>query len=68
MRTYLILALFAACSSSSDHPDPGACPALTKPKTGGTMHDGFTEGSTDATWKAADSPHIVKGITFEDAT
>ena len=68
MRTNLVLVLLLAGCSSNGTSDPGPCPAMSKPKSGGTMHDFESEGSTDAVWKAADSPHIVNSVAFDDAS
>ena len=52
------LVLAAGCAAEDGA--AGGCPALTRPRSGGTEHGiGFSAEGVDETWTAADSPHIT---------
>lgn len=64
-----ILVLLLAAAACNDHPNAGGCPALTKPKSGGTMHSYPAQSEADGTvqvWKAEDSPHLVATYELSD--
>lgn len=48
----------------------GACPALTKPRSGGVSHRTLTGDEVTETWKASDSPHIVnyRSVMYSELT
>jgi hypothetical protein len=65
-KPILLLFVTAACSQQSD---PGLCPALTKPRSGGTMHSFPDQSDSDGAvqiWTAADSPHYVATYELSD--
>ena len=55
------LALLAIVAVGCSEPDNGggACPALTKPRSGGVTHRTLGSDEVTETWLAADSPHVV---------
>jgi len=65
-KLILVLLVTASCSESSD---ADGCPALTKPRSGGTMHSYPEQSEADGTvqvWKAEDSPHFVATYELSD--
>jgi hypothetical protein len=67
--TSSILVLLLAAAACTDNSKAGGCPALTKPKSGGTMHSYPDQSPDDGTvqvWKAEDSPHFVATYELSD--
>jgi len=61
------LTLALAASACTNDSKAGGCPALTKPKSGGTDHPNDGGEGTKSVWKAEDSPHRVGTFSLFDA-
>jgi hypothetical protein len=59
-KSVWLVPMVLAAGCAAEDGAAGGCPALTKPRSGGTSHGiGFSAETVDETWTAADSPHIT---------